>query len=253
MKAGVASLCAAVLGLAGAAAHGAEPGAGAPADFPHVHEDDHPFGLALIDRLEYRAEDGPDHWLWDAQGGYGGDYQRLWLKTEGERPVSDSNGEAEVQALYSRLVAPYWNLQAGVRYDRTYGSGPDRDRVFGVLGVQGLAPYRFETDLALFVSGDGDASARAELETDLLLTQRLILQPRLELNVAFSQVPEWGVGRGPGDVQLGVRLRYEVRREFAPYVGVEWVRRLGDTADLARHEGGDESDFAWVAGVRAWF
>lgn len=253
MKAAIGGIGAVLLGLAGAPADAAEPGAGAPPHFPHVHEDDHPFALALLDRFEYRDADGQNQWLWDAQAWYGGDYQRLWLKTEGEHPVSDSNGEAELQVLYSRLVAPYWDLQAGVRYDRAYGSGSDRDRAFGVLGLQGLAPYRFETDLALFVSEDGDASVRAELETDLLLTQRLILQPRLELDVAFSEVPEWGVGRGPNDVALGLRLRYEIRRELAPYVGVEWVRRLGDTADLAREEGGDASDLAWVIGVRAWF
>lgn len=252
MKGVAGALAAALLGLA-AVAHGAEAGAGAPPDFPHVHEDEHPFGLALVDRFEYRDADGANEWLWDAQGWYGGDYQRLWIKTEGERPVSDSNGDAEVQALYSRLIAPYWDLQAGVRYDRAFGSGPDRDRVFGVLGVQGLAPYRFETDLALFVSEDADASVRAQFETDLLLTQRLVLQPRLEVNAAFAAVPGWGVGRGPNDVQLGLRLRYEIRREFAPYVGVEWVRRLGETADLAREEGGDRSDLAWVFGVRAWF
>ena len=156
------ALFALALAGCGLPANAADAGGHAmPIDWRHVHEDSHPFGFALIDRLEYRDDDGPNHLLWDAQGWYGGDYNRLWLKTEGESPVSDSNGEFETQALYGRLVAPYWDLQAGVRYDRTFGSGPDRDRAFGVLGVQGLAPYRFETDLALFVSEDGDVSARA--------------------------------------------------------------------------------------------
>lgn len=236
------------------AAAAADAGAHAmPIDWRHVHEDSHPFGFALIDRLEYRDDEGPNHLLWDAQGWYGGDYNRLWLKTEGESPVSDSNGEFEGQVLYGRLIAPYWDLQAGVRYDRTFGSGPDRDRAFGVLGVQGLAPYRFETDLALFVSEDGDLSASAELEYELLLTQRLILQPRVEINAAAQQVKSWGVGSGLNDLQLGLRLRYEIRREFAPYVGIEWVKKFGDSADFARADGQDNGNLALLAGLRMWF
>ncbi len=233
---------------------GADAGAGhVPADWPHVHEDDQHFGYLLVDRLEYRDDEGPNHLLWDAQGWYGGDYRRLWLKTEGESPVSDSHGEAEVQLLYGHLVAPYWDVQAGVRYDRAYGSGPDRDRRFGVLGIQGTAPYRFETDAALSVSEDGDVSVSAEFEYELLLTQRLVLQPRVEINAAAQQVRDWGVGSGINDVQLGLRLRYEIRREFAPYVGVEWTRKLGDTADIARDEGEEVSVPALVAGLRLWF
>ncbi len=244
------------LALAAGALPAAAADAGAhamPIDWRHVHEDSHPFGFALIDRLEYRDDEGPNHLLWDAQGWYGGDYNRLWLKTEGESPVSDSNGEFEGQALYGRLIAPYWDLQAGVRYDRTFGSGPDRDRAFGVLGVQGLAPYRFETDLALFVSEDGDLSASAELEYELLLTQRLILQPRVEINAAAQQVKSWGVGSGLNDLQLGLRLRYEIRREFAPYVGIEWVKKFGDSADFARADGQDTGNLALLAGLRMWF
>jgi copper resistance protein B len=250
----LALLLACLLAPVGLPAHAADAGAGhVPTDWPHVHEDDHPFGYVLVDRFEYRDDEGPNHLLWDAQGWYGGDYQRLWFKTEGESAVSDSDGEFEGQLLYGRLVAPYWDLQAGLRYDRAYGSGRDRDRAFGVLGIQGTAPYRFETDLALFVSEDGDVSARVEWEYELLLTQRLVLQPRVEINAAAQRVRAWGVGSGLNDLQLGLRLRYEIRREFAPYVGVEWVRKLGDTADLARDDGGEVSVSALVAGVRLWF
>ena len=126
-------------------------------------------------------------------------------------------------------------------------------RAFGVLGVQGLAPYRFETDLALFVSEDGDLSARAQLEYELLLTQRLILQPRVEINAAAQQVKSWGVGSGLNDLQLGLRLRYEIRRQFAPYVGVEWVKKFGDSADFARADGQDTGNLALLAGLRMWF
>ncbi|GAB4359509.1 MAG: hypothetical protein Kow0073_18460 [Immundisolibacter sp.] len=246
-------LCGALLLAAGAAVAGANGAGDAPPDWSHAHEDDQPFGYFLVDRFEYRDDEGPNHFLWDAQGWYGGDYRRLWLKTEGERPVSDSNGEVELQALYGQLVAPYWDLQGGLRYDRTFGSGPDRDRVFAVFGLQGVMPYRFETDAAAFVSEDGDLSLRLNLEYELLFTQRLILQPRLELNVAAQRVRAWGVGRGLNDLQLGLRLRYEIRRQFAPYVGVEWVRRFADTADLARDEGGQVGNLGLVAGVRGWF
>ena len=246
-------LCGALLLAAGAAVARANGAGDVPADWPHAHEDDHPFGYFLVDRFEYRDDEGPNHLLWDAQGWYGGDYRRLWLKAEGEQPVSDSNGEAELQALYGQLVAPYRDVQAGLRYDRVFGSGRDRDRAFGVLGIQGTAPYRFETDAALFVSEDGDLSLRAEFEYELLLTQRLILQPRVEINAAAQRVRAWGIGRGINDVQLGLRLRYEIRREFAPYLGVEWTRKLGDTADIARDEGEEVSVPALVAGVRLWF
>lgn len=248
MRAVIGGLCAAALGVASAGAGGAAPtGAG------QVHEDDALFGFALVDRFEYRAQDGPDAVLWDAQGWYGGDYRRLWVKTEGEDLVADSGGEIEVQALYGHLVAAYWDLQAGVRYDRAYGSGPDRDRAFGVLGVQGLAPHRFDTDLALFASEDGDLSARVQFEYDLLLGQRLVLQPRLELNAAAQRVRDWGVGSGVNDLQLGLRLRYEICREFAPYVGVEWVRKFGDSADFARDQGDGIDAVVLVAGIRLWF
>lgn len=249
-----APLLALLLIEAVAPALAADAGAGyVPADWPHVHEDDQRFGYLLVDRLEYSADDGPDHLLWDAQGWYGGDYQRLWIKTEGEQATSNSHGEAEMQALYGRLVAPYWEVQAGLRYDRAYGSGRDRDRALGVLGVQGTAPYRFETGAALFVSEHGDVSLRAEVEHDLLLTQRLILQPRVEINAAAQRVSAWGVGRGINDVQIGLRLRYEIRRAFAPYIGVEWTRKLGDTADMVRDKGEDASVPGLVAGVRLWF
>lgn len=249
-----APLLALLLNSAAVPTLAADAGVGhVPFDWPHVHEDQHNFGTLLVDRLEYRDDEGPNHLLWDAQGWYGSDYQRLWLKTEGEQSISDSHGEAEVQALYSRLVAPYWEVRAGVRYDRAYGSGPDHDRVFGVLGVQGTAPYGLETDIAVFVSEDGDVSLSAEFERELLLTQRLVLQPRAQINAAAQRVKSWGVGRGINDVQIGLRLRYEIRREFAPYVGLEWARKLGDTADMARDEGEDASVPALVVGLRLWF
>ena len=134
-----------------------------------------------------------------------------------------------------------------------YGSGQDQDRFWAVVGLQGLAPYWFEVDANLRVSEDGDVSADLEAEYDLLLTQRLILQPRFEIDFAAQEVEEFGVGRGFNSVTLGLRLRYEVRRQFAPYIGLSWTRKLGDTADLARDEGENTDDLAVVGGLRFWF
>lgn len=176
--------------------------------------------------------------------------QRIWLKTQGEySPGRDEFEKAEVQLLYSRLVGYYWDLQARVRYDFE----PDPSRAYGVIGLQGLAPGYFEVDTQAFVSENGDLSARLEADYDILITQRLILQPKAELNLAVQDVPEFGIGSGINDLELGLRLRYEISREFAPYVGISWERKLGETAQIARREGGDVDIFALVAGVRFWF
>ena len=217
-------------------------------------EDRMKFNYVLIDRLEFSSGDAPDALTLDAEGWYGGDRNKFWWKAEGSKQLSGpSSGEAEVQALYSRLVAPFWDLQAGVRYDRTWGSGPDHDRSFLVLGFEGLAPYWFELEPAVFVSEDGDVSAQLTATYDVLLTQRLILQPRLDLNAAAQDVPEFGVGSGLNNVELGLRLRYEIRREFAPYIGLNWIRQIGDTADLARASGDPVDDLRFVLGLRLWW
>ncbi len=228
-----------------------EPGSDWPAP---VHDDQH-FTFLRAEQLEYRARRGaPDVARWEAQGWHGSDYQKLWLKTEGEQSVEGaSEGEAEVQALYSRVIAPFWDFQVGARYDKRWGPGPDIDRWFGVVGVQGFSPYEFETELALFVSEDADVSARLTATTDFLITQRLILQPRLETEVAAQGVSEFQVGQGVNYVDLGLRLRYEFKREFAPYVGVNWIRSLGETEDLIRADGGQVSDLALVFGISLWF
>lgn len=225
-----------------------------PEAWPKPVKDNKLFWFLLIDRLEYDVNEGPDTILWDAQGWIGNDYNKLWMRTEGEQKVSNDNGgEAEFQALYSRLVAPFWYIQVGGRYDKLYGSGSDPSRGFGVVGFQGLVPYRYEVIAALFVSDDGDVSTRLEAEYELLLTQRLIAQPRFETNIAVQEVEKFGVGKGFNDLELGLRLRYEIRREFAPYIGLSWTRLLGDTADIARSEGEEVSNLAFVAGVRMWF
>jgi copper resistance protein B len=206
-------------------------------------------GQVLIEELEYRFQDGKDVMAWDAQAWYGGDYDKIRLKTEGSWKPGDSPGEAEVQLLYSRLLAYYWDVQAGVRHDIR----PEPSRTYGVIGLQGLAPGYFEVDLNGFVSEEGDISARLKAEYDLLITQRLILQPKVEINIAANDVPELGIGQGFNDIELGLRLRYEIAREFAPYVGLSWHRKLGESANFARNEGEDVDEFALLAGVRFWF
>ncbi len=202
-----------------------------------------------VEQFEHRAKDGKDTLNWDAQGWIGEDYNKLWLKTEGERFYNGAYEKAEVQVLYSRLISDFFDIQAGVRYD----FDPHPRRTFGVIGLQGLAPQFFEVDAALFVSDQGEVSARLSAEYDLLITQRLVLQPSAELNVAAESVRERGVGAGLNDIELGLRLRYEIIREFAPYIGVSWERKLGRTADFARDEGESVDNLSLVTGLRFWF
>lgn len=216
-------------------------------------QDDSVYSFLLFEQLEFRSDDGPDFLRWDVQNWLGDDYNKLWIKTEGEQLTRSENGDVEVQALFSRLVAPFWDLQLGLRYDAAYGPGPTASRAFAVIGLQGLAPYWFELEPALFVSDDGDVSGRVTALYDMLFTQRLILQPRFETNIAMQSVEEFGVGSGFNDVDIGLRLRYEIRREFAPYVGFSWLRKLGETAELARDGGEGVSNLAVVAGLRFWF
>lgn len=228
----------------------AETPTGAPEDWPMPLMDDHPFSLVLIDRLEYGDSDDGDTRLWDVQGWYGGDYNKLWVKSEGEGPTGESLEVIETQVLFNRTFSPFWGWQAGVRYDAAPGG---EDTAYAVLGAQGLAPQWFETDLALFVSEEGDVGLRGEFEYEVLLTQRLKLQPRLELNASLGDVPERGLGSGLGSTEAGLRLRYEIRREIAPYIGVRWERLYGDTRDLARAAGESPSSTSVVLGLRAWF
>jgi copper resistance protein B len=205
--------------------------------------------MVLIDQLEYRARNGRDGYGWDGQGWYGTDYDRLWIKSEGEGDFGRDPESAEVQALYSRAIDPWFNLQAGIRCDIR----PRPDRAYLAVGVQGLARYWFEVDGALFLSNKGDLTARFEAEYDQRLTNWIILQPRIEFDLAAQDVPELGIGSGLSSFEAGFRLRYEIKREFAPYVGVQYERRFGDTARLARTAGEDVGGWAFLVGLRSWF
>lgn len=206
-------------------------------------------GAVMIDQLEATSVDGEEGYAWDAQGWYGGDIHRFWWKSEGEGEFGGKLEEAELQALYSRAFTPYFDFQTGLR--QTYR--PEGDRTDLVVGVQGLAPYWFEVDAAAFLSNKGELTARAEAEYDQRITQRLILQPRAEVSLSAEDIPDLGIGSGLSTLQVGARLRYEIRREFAPYVGVEWTRSFGDTRDFAEARGRSAEDTRVVVGVRAWF
>lgn len=204
----------------------------------------------LIERLEARlaADGGEDGYVWDAQAFYGGDINRFVLKTEGEGAFGGELEDAEIQALYSRAIGPFFDLQAGVRFD------PEPDaRGHLVIGVQGLAPYMLHVDGALFLSDRGDLTARFEGEYDQRITQRLIIQPRLEVELAAQDIPERGIGAGITKIEPGLRMRYEIEREFAPYIGIEYEAALGETADIARAAGEDPDGAKILVGLRTWF
>ena len=203
----------------------------------------------LFDLAEYQARRGGDGYRWEGEAWFGGDLDRLLIRTEGEgtfgRPVED----VEVQAFYSRAISPFWNAQVGLRHDIV----PNPSRTYAVAGVEGIAPYWFHVIGQLFVSDKGDLRARLEASHDERITQRLILQPRVEFNFAAQDVPAIGVGSGLSTFELSARLRYEIRKEFAPYIGVEWSGKTGDTARYARLAGDKPNAVNFVAGIRFWF
>ncbi len=216
-------------------------------DLQETHGD-YPLFWFQADRAELQIRKGSDGYLWDVQGYYGGTTSRFWFKSEGEGRVGEAIDDAEFQALYSRAIAPFFDVQAGIRQDV---AGPET--TYAVIGVQGLARYRFEVDAALFLSHRGDLSARVEAELDQRITQRLIVQPRAEVNLSAQDVPLLGVGAGLDSIEAGVRLRYEIIREFAPYIGVEQRWRVGRSADFARAAGDNPATTSLVVGVRLWF
>ena len=243
--------------------HGAMQGGSAPADArdPHAYSggydfgpfplhlaDQHYFYGVLVDNLEAVHTNAGTSAAYDVQAWYGRDYNRAVLKAEGD--ANDGRlHEARTELLWSRAVAAYWNAQLGVRYDS--GLGPDRGWL--AIGLQGLAPYWFEMDTALYVSDAGHTALRLNVEYELLLTQRLILQPRLEANLYGKRDAEREVGAGLSDLTAGLRLRYEIRRAIAPYVGIEWAGKYGDSADFARAAGEKDKETRYVAGVRLMF
>jgi copper resistance protein B len=207
------------------------------------------FHKVMFNLAEYQAREGRDGYRWDASAWFGGDIDRLALKSEGEGSFGEPVDHGEVQALWSHAVDPYWNVQGGMRQE--FGMGPDR--TYASIGVEGLAPYWFDLGASAFVSTKGDVLARVEGDVDQRITQRLILQPRVELNFAAQDVPEARIGSGLSDAELGLRLRYQIRREFAPYIGLSYDRKVGDTARYARADGQHSGSTGFVVGIRTWF
>jgi copper resistance protein B len=207
----------------------------------------------IFDQLEYRKGNNTEFNRWDMQGWKGTDYDKFWVKFEGLDIKSENSGEFEFQALYSKAVSAYWDLQYGARYDRSYGNGMNDERYFGVIGFQGLAPYWFEVEPALFMDSNGEISARVVASYDLLFSQRLILQPRIEINASASNLPELGIGQGVNNLQFDLRLRYEFIREIAPYVGITWQKKYGDSAVYSQQQGSPSEFTEVVLGVRVWF
>lgn len=205
--------------------------------------------MVLFNLAEYQFRNGWDEYRWDGKGWYGGDINRLVIKSEGEGVVGGGLESAEVQALFSHAIGPYFNLQAGVRQDFK----PTPRRTYATVGIEGLAPGFFEVEGAVFLSSKGDILGRLEAYYDQRITQRLILQPRVELNLSAQNVPEIRVGSGLTNAELGLRLRYEIKRELAPYVGLSYDRKFGNTARFARADGDGRSAGSIVVGMRTWF
>ena len=214
----------------------------------HVVHDSGINSLFVIDQLEWQGSDDGRAVGWDAKGWMGGDIDRLWLRTEGERAKGKTE-KAEVQALWGHAISPWWDVVAGMRQDFK----PGDSQSWAAFGLQGMALYNFEAEATLFVGEGGQTAARLEGDYDILLTNRLVLQPTAEANFYGKNDPGRGIGSGLAQTEVGVRLRYEIRREFAPYVGVTWNRAYGQTAEYARDEGEDRSEVRWVLGVRLWF
>jgi len=204
-------------------------------------------GSLLLDQLEWRHDGGTDAAVWEGEAWYGGDYDKLWLRTEGQR-LQGITEDARVELLWDRIVTRWWNLQTGVRED--FGNGPPR--TWAALGVQGLAPYWFDVEATLYAGDAGRSAARLKVEYELRLTRRLVVQPEAEANLYGKADPARQLGSGLADLDMGVRLRYELRREFAPYIGVAWRRLCGATAEFARAQGLGASELQWVVGFRVW-
>lgn len=212
--------------------------------------DEHNFGSLLVDRLEHvrPRDNGESKTAYGIQAWFGRDYDRIVIKAEGEHARGQLQ-EARTELLWSHAIASYWDAQLGLRQES--GVGPDRGWL--ALGVQGLAPYWFGVDATAYLGRNGRTALRLGTEYELLLTQRLILQPRAEFNLYGNGDLDRGIGSGLSDGVFGLRLRYEVSRQFAPYVGVESITKYGQTADLARNAGEPAGGTSWVTGLRFWF
>lgn len=214
----------------------------------HMKHGESLHSLVIIDQLEIWNASPGIGLGWDVVAWIGSDVNRLWLRSEGDY-VDSSLESAELEVLGGHSIAPWWDLVAGIRHDFKPGQSQD----FFALGMMGLSPYKFETDITLYVGDSGQTAARLQFEYETLFTNRLILQPKLELNFYGKDDPERGIGSGLSTASFGLRLRYEITRQFAPYLGVTWDKTFGQTADYLRSEGESSAELNVLAGVRVWF
>jgi copper resistance protein B len=204
--------------------------------------------FVLFDQFEWQSGEGTDGLSLDARGWVGGDRDRLWFRAEGD----GANGrveDAQTHLLFGRQISRWWDIVGGIRQD--FRPGPAQ--TWAAFGVQGLAPYWFEIELTGYVGASGRTQARLEIEYELLLTNRLIVQPLFEADILGKSDPAREVGAGVSTTDVGFRLRYELRREVAPYVGITWSNKWGKTADFAQASGEDTGGARFVTGLRLWF
>ena len=220
---------------------------------PKPIKDDRNYSYTLFDLLEYRPKGRDSDVRFDVEGWYGSDYRRFVYKTEGEIATRSNDYNTEFQFLSSRLRKPYTSLQYGLRLEAKKFGGANVVRPQAVIGIESLVPYKFSLDTALYLDPQGHVMADFTGTKDILLSQRLILQGRLEAQAGLQNVERFGLGSGLRNTEVGLRLRYEIKREFAPYIGISYNRAYGRTASFVRQEGGDTAQWRFVAGVRAWF
>jgi len=227
-------------------------------DWPSPVNDQERRLFTLVDVLEYRPRTGGNgsssDYRWDIEGWYGGDYNRLWFKSEGQQDTAfKADYDVDFQLLYGRFVWKYYDIQVGGRMETQSFRGGNVTRGLGVIGLQGIVPYNYEFESAVFIDQSGAVSARLSYAKDFLLTQRLVLQGRFQTNLAIQRVEEFTTGSGLNNLEFGARLRYEIRRELAPYIGLSFDRSFGETATLVRQQAGDPSQIRFVVGVRMWY
>lgn len=232
-----------------AAAPNLEPGE----DWPSPVADEELYLFLLADVLEYRPGAAGGDFRADVEGWYGGDRNRIWIQSEAQQDTAlKANYDVDAQVLYGRFIARYYDFLVGAGVEAHKSRADVVTRAQATISIQGLVPYSYEVQPAIFISHTGDVSGRFTLVKDLLLTQRVVLQPRFEINAAIQGVEEFTIGPGLNNVELGLRVRYEIWRKFAPYAGVSFDRSFFETATLVREDGGDSSQLRFAVGIRMW-
>lgn len=224
----------------------------APPGWPTPIEDDGIFSFTLVELLDYRVSDtGRDEIGWDVQGWIGNDDHRFWWKTEGDAVFDGPDvGAADLQLLYAKPITAFWFLQLGLQLEETWETGGNHERIAAVVGMQGIAPYRFDLEPALSITDDGDVLPQLTASYNAHVTQRLVLQPRMELNAALEDVPEQALGSGLTRGIFDLRLWYEFRREIAPYIGVRYDTLFGESGNIAEQSGMEDEDLYFLVGLR---